>query len=97
MWLLALGIVATLAANVLHGLDHGPIGAAVAAWPALALVGSYELLMTLIRTSASVDGARYGVAIPSPCPQAIRLKYRPLRVFAEHAALRIGQTRAQQV
>jgi Protein of unknown function (DUF2637) len=44
-WLLGLGIAATLAANVAHGLGHGPIGAAVAAWPAIALVGSYELLM----------------------------------------------------
>jgi hypothetical protein len=42
-WLLGLGIAATLAANVAHGLGHGPIGAAVAAWPAVALVGSYEL------------------------------------------------------
>src|SRR6201993_4942129 len=43
-WLLGLGTVATLAANVAHGLGHGLIGAAVGAWPAVALVGSYELL-----------------------------------------------------
>src|ERR1700722_1874277 len=42
-WLLGLGIMATLAANVAHGLGHGLTGAAVAAWPAVALVGSYEL------------------------------------------------------
>jgi hypothetical protein len=48
-WLLGLGIAATLAANVAHGLGHGPVGAAVAAWPAIALVGSYELFMTIIR------------------------------------------------
>lgn len=35
-WLLGLGIVATFAANVAHGLGHGTIGAAVAAWPAVA-------------------------------------------------------------
>lgn len=46
-WLLGLGIAATLAANVAHGLGHGPVGAAVAAWPAVALVGSYELLMVI--------------------------------------------------
>jgi hypothetical protein len=50
-WLLVLGIAATLAANVAHGLGHGPVGAAVAAWPAIALVGSYELLMMVIRGS----------------------------------------------
>jgi len=36
------------AANVAHGLGHGLIGAVVAAWPAVALVGSYELLMMVI-------------------------------------------------
>jgi len=48
-WLLGLGVAVTLAANVAHGLGHGPVGAAVAAWPAVALVGSYELLMMVIR------------------------------------------------
>jgi hypothetical protein len=52
-WLLALGIVATLAANVAHGWPRGPVGAVVAAWPAASLVGSYELLLWLIRTSAA--------------------------------------------
>jgi hypothetical protein len=52
-WTLALGILATLAANVMHGWAHGPIGAIVAAWPAVALVLSYELLMGLIRRSAA--------------------------------------------
>lgn len=52
-WLLALGIVATLAANVAHGWSHGPVGATVAAWPAASLVGSYELLLWLIRTAAA--------------------------------------------
>ena len=51
-WLLALSIVATLAANVAHGWSHGPVGAAVAAWPAASLVGSYELLLWLIRSAA---------------------------------------------
>ncbi len=51
------GIVATLAANVAHGWSHGPVGAAVAAWPAASLVGSYELLLWLIRTAAD-DVAR---------------------------------------
>lgn len=47
-WLIGLGIVATLAPNVAHGLGHGLIDAAVAAWPVVALVGSYELLMMII-------------------------------------------------
>jgi hypothetical protein len=46
--------VATLAANVAHGL----IGAAVAARPTVALVGSYELRIIMIRGSqVPGDGA----------------------------------------
>ena len=55
-WLPGLGIAATLAANVAHGLGHSPVGAAVAAWPAVALVGSYELFMTIIRGARQPDG-----------------------------------------
>jgi Protein of unknown function (DUF2637) len=54
-WLLMLGIVATLAANMAQGWSHGPVGAVVAAWPAASLVGSYELLVWIIRTAAA-DG-----------------------------------------
>jgi len=52
-WLLAVGIGATLAANVAAGIRFGVTGAIVAAWPALALVGSYELLMLMIRREVS--------------------------------------------
>jgi Protein of unknown function (DUF2637) len=50
-WLLALGIAATLTANMAQGWSHGPLGAVVAAWPAVSLVGSCELLVWLIRIS----------------------------------------------
>jgi len=52
-WLLALGIVATLAANMAQGWSQGPVGAVIAAWPAVSLVGSYELLVWIIRTAAA--------------------------------------------
>src|SRR6476659_2333825 len=54
-WLLGLGIAATLAANMAQGWSHGPIGAVVAAWPAVSLVGSYELLVWLIRNSGAPE------------------------------------------
>ena len=41
--LLGLGIAATLTANMAQGWSHGLVGAVVAAWPAVSLVGSYEL------------------------------------------------------
>ena len=67
-WLLGLGIAATLAANVAHGLGHGLMGAAVAAWPAVALVGSYELLMIVIRSSQlPVEGASETGHDADPC------------------------------
>ena len=52
-WMLALGILASLAVNVAQGWSHGLVGAAVAAWPAVSLVGSYELLAWIIRTAAT--------------------------------------------
>jgi hypothetical protein len=55
LWSLGVGIVATVGANLAHGLSHGPIGALVSAWPALALVGSFELLMLLVRKHRQAD------------------------------------------
>ena len=54
-WLLGLGIAATLTANMAQGWSHGLVGAVVAAWPAVSLVGSYELLVWLIRTSGAAE------------------------------------------
>jgi hypothetical protein len=54
-WLLGLGIAATLTANMAQGWSHGPVGAAVAAWPAVSLVGSYELLVWLVRTAGALE------------------------------------------
>jgi hypothetical protein len=103
-WLLGLGIVATLAANVAHGLGHGIIGAAVAAWPAVALVGSYELLMMVIRSSQATSDGASGSARADP------LQEHAAEVFAEQLAvaqvpsirmirarLHVGQPRAQRL
>ena len=67
-WSLGAGIVATVGANLAHGVGHGPVGALVSAWPALALVGSFELLMMLIRTGR---GTRPGEAEPEPWHQVV--------------------------
>jgi hypothetical protein len=56
-WLLGLGIAATLATNIAQGWSQGPIGMAVAAWPAVSLVGSYELLVWLIRAAGTLERA----------------------------------------
>jgi hypothetical protein len=106
-WLLGLGIAATLAANVAHGWGHGLIGAGVGAWPAVALVGSYELLMMIIR------GAQVPANVLSPSddsPKADPLHEHAAQLFADdlaadrvpsiraiRAQLHVGQPRAQRV
>ncbi|WP_018655925.1 DUF2637 domain-containing protein [Actinomadura flavalba] len=51
-WLmLLLGIAATMAANVAHGLDHGWTGALVSGWPALVATGCFHLVIGEIRRS----------------------------------------------
>jgi len=106
-WLLGLGIAATLAANVAHGLGHGLIGAAVGAWPAVALVGSYELPIVIIRgeqvplitLSASDDGPttdplgeRAAVVFADDLAAARVPSIRAIR-----AVLHVGQPRAQRL
>lgn len=54
---LSLGVMATVAANVAHGWAHGLIGALVGAWPAVALVLSYEMLMWIVRADRSPKDA----------------------------------------
>jgi uncharacterized protein DUF2637 len=70
-WSLGAGIVATAGANLAHGLGHGLIGALVSAWPAVALVGSFELHMTLIRSGrrTSADDVPHAME-HVPAPQA---------------------------
>jgi hypothetical protein len=109
-WLLGISILATLAANVAHGQGQGPIGAAVAAWPAVALVGSYELLMTLIRRVQAPSGDRALLTQRSTAGTPESLQLRAAEVFADdmrdgstpsirtiRTRLHVGQQRAQLV
>jgi len=107
-WLLGLGIAATLAANVAHGISHGPLGAAVGAWPALALVGSYELLMMIIRGPQSDGSAKTSaeadtVQVIDPLYVRAAQEFvdevaegRTPSIRATRARLHVGQPRAQQ-
>jgi len=61
-FMLALGIAATVAANVVHGLPssmlppvaHVVISAVLSAWPAGAFIGSVEMAMQLVRATRDV-------------------------------------------
>jgi hypothetical protein len=109
-WLLGLGIAATLAANVTHGLGHGLIGAAVGAWPALALVGSYELLMMIIRGAQQAAGDPFAETEQAAAGMPPVLQAQAAEEFADdvtagrppsirviRARLHVGQPRAQLV
>src|ERR1700761_8736816 len=79
-WSLCAAICATVGANLAHGVGHGPVGALVSAWPALALVVSFELLMMLIRTGR---GSRTGEAKPE-------LQYQPAPPLVQEAPLELS-------
>jgi hypothetical protein len=49
--MLALGVLATIAANAVEGAAGGPVGVLVSAWPAVAFVGGIELLIWVARTA----------------------------------------------
>lgn len=104
-WLLGLGIVATFAANIAHGLGQGVLGSVVGAWPAVALVGSYELLMVIIRGNqmpAVAAGAHGDPDMNDPLGDEAVLVFaadlaaeRVPSVRAIRAQLHVGQSRAQ--
>jgi hypothetical protein len=92
---------------VVEFLRHGLIGAAVAAWPAVALVGSYELLMLIIRGAQSPE-AEVNVSDAESVrgPEADPLQVRATGEFAGQIAsgtvpsiraIRARQPRAQQI
>jgi hypothetical protein len=97
-WSLGAGICATIGANLAHGVGHGPVGVLVSAWPALALVGSFELLMMLIRTgrSARSDDAGSGLRCRAASPLAqdapLELPVAPALEQAVRARHQAGQS-----
>ena len=85
----------------------GLIGAAVAAWPAVALVGSYELLMMIIRGAQAPTAAprpQDGAPVIDPLGEQAAVVFaaelaadRVPSVRAIRAALHVGQPRAQRL
>lgn len=73
---LALGVILTIAANVLYGLQDSIIGAIYAALPAVTLTISFELLMGMIRraaktkTAPQTEEAPQGEAVAPTTPAA---------------------------
>jgi Protein of unknown function (DUF2637) len=84
-WLLGLGVAATVAANVAYGLVSGAVGALVAAWPAVAFIGSVELLMLLVRR-ARVPGQERVTDAPTAGNGVPGWIIEAQRTFAEQLA-----------
>jgi len=87
---LVLGILVTGAVNAWAGLPHGIGGAVVYAWPALALVLSYELLMLLIRGAAQQHSE-------TPETQVFPVFASPVTPAAPEPAAAFGGIRSDQV
>jgi len=58
--MLALGVGATVAANVGYGLPFGWLSAVVSAWPAVAFVGSVEMAVRFVRDARHDDAGGQG-------------------------------------
>lgn len=62
---LGIGIAATVTSNALHSLSYGYVAAAISAWPAIALLTAYELLMWCIRTARALADQRHANQLTS--------------------------------
>jgi hypothetical protein len=49
--MLALGVSATVGANVAYGVAFGALSALISAWPAVAFIGSAEMALSMIRSA----------------------------------------------
>jgi Protein of unknown function (DUF2637) len=76
--MLWLGIGATIGANLAYGAGYGLLGALISAWPAVAFIGSVELVMQLVRRSRGPRAATSVPAMPEmpgDVEQAVRAAY----------------------
>jgi hypothetical protein len=108
--MLALGVAATLAANVAYGAAYGPVGAVIWAWPAVAFVGAVEVDLLLVRSArrapapVAVPAAlANGHAAPEGGSEAAEIFAADLgrgeipSVRAIRREMHLGQPRAQEV
>lgn len=95
-FMLSLGITATVAANVAHGLPsamlsptmHVVISALLSAWPAGAFIGSVEMAMQLVRATrdlADRDSGQDNPADSGGQPQTVPDTPAPVLAVREHA------------
>jgi hypothetical protein len=76
--MLTAGVAATLAANAAYGAPHGISGELLSGWPAVAFVGSVEMVLGMIR--------RTRTRAPAPAPAASAPRIAPTGAPALDAA-----------
>jgi hypothetical protein len=87
---MALGVAATLFANVSHGVPYGTTGILTSAWPAVAMVVSFEMLFRMFRpVQASQDVAETpvhvaSVPVPTRAPAAVQAPSQPQAAPRKH-------------
>ena len=64
--MLAAGVAATLAANAAYGAPHSLPGELLSGWPAVAFVGSVEMVLAMIRRART--RAPHHAPVPRPAP-----------------------------
>lgn len=96
-FMLALAVAATLAANVGYGLPFGLPGALISGWPAVAFVGSVEMVLSMVRRARRGAPATAPEGASAPAlgsaavlnrrarPAASRTRTRPSPVTADDA------------
>lgn len=102
--MLALGVTATLAANVAYGAAFGLTGELLSGWPAVAFVGSVEMVLSTIRRTRPVP------AVPEPPAELNGHARAAAELFAAdieagavpgiraiRSGLQVGQDKASQV
>jgi hypothetical protein len=106
--MLTLGVAATLAANVGYGAPFGLPGELLSGWPAVAFVGSVEMVLGMVRRTRTAPVAvpaalTNGHGAPEGGPEAAERFASELAagdvpsVRAIRREMHLGQPRAQQV
>ena len=103
--MLTLGVLATLAANVGYGAPYGLSGELLSGWPAVAFVGSVEMVLGMVRRTRAVPGPVPGefASLNGHAAAAAELFAADLQagrvpgIRAIRSGLQVGQDKAQQV
>jgi hypothetical protein len=106
--MLALGVLATLGANIGYGAPYGVSGELLSGWPAVAFVGSVEMVLSMVRRARAEPAT--DTAVREPPASLNGQGHQPAEIFSEDLArgevpgvrrirreMHVGQPKAQQV